>query len=209
MVSCADILALAARDVVNLAYGPYWPVELGRRDGLISKASDVKGKLPDPEMHVKELAAIFDKNGLSMRDMVALSGAHTVGFAHCSRFKKRLYNYNSTMRTDPSFNKYYAQQLKVACPPNVGPTIAVNMDPLSPVTFDNKYYNNLVNGLGLFTSDQVLYTDVASKKTVEEFNASQDQFFKAFVDSMIKLGRVDVKTGSAGEIRRDCTAFNH
>ncbi|KAM0896810.1 hypothetical protein ACQ4PT_022951 [Festuca glaucescens] len=209
VVSCSDILALAARDVVNLADGPYWTVELGRRDGLVSKASDVEGKLPGPDMKVKELTAIFKNGGLSQWDMVVLSGAHTVGFAHCTRFYKRLYNFNSTHKTDPSFNQAYAQQLMEACPHNVSATIAVNMDPVSPIKFDNEYYTNLVNGLGLFTSDQVLYTDNASQKMVQEFSANQTKFFEAFTESMIKLGRVGVKTGNSGDIRRDCTAFNH
>ncbi|KAJ6370138.1 hypothetical protein OIU76_028416 [Salix suchowensis] len=42
-------LALAARDVVVLAGGPSFNVELGRRDGMVSKASLVKGNLPEPE----------------------------------------------------------------------------------------------------------------------------------------------------------------
>ncbi|XP_052164809.1 peroxidase 55-like [Oryza glaberrima] len=209
VVSCADILALAARDVVSLASGPWWSVELGRLDGLVSKASDVDGKLPGPDMRVTKLAAVFDKHGLSMRDMVALSGAHTVGFAHCTRFTDRLYNYSAGEQTDPSMNKDYAAQLMEACPRDVGKTIAVNMDPVSPIVFDNVYYSNLVNGLGLFTSDQVLYTDGASRRTVEEFAVNQTAFFDAFVSSMVRLGRLGVKAGKDGEVRRDCTAFNH
>ncbi|KAK9750016.1 hypothetical protein RND81_02G166700 [Saponaria officinalis] len=46
VVSCADILALATRDAILLTGGPSYNVELGRRDGLKSKASDVQGKLP-------------------------------------------------------------------------------------------------------------------------------------------------------------------
>ena len=38
-VSCADILALMARDAVVLANGPSWPVALGRRDGRTSSAA--------------------------------------------------------------------------------------------------------------------------------------------------------------------------
>jgi len=210
VVSCADIIALATRDVVYLADGPYWRVELGRLDALASRASDVKGKLPDPDMHVKELMPVFQRNGFTKVDLVALSGAHTVGFAHCSRFTNRLYSYGGTSsRTDPTFNPDYAGQLKGACPVNVGPTIAVNMDPVSPIKFDNIYFINLQYGLGLFTSDQVLYTDETTRPIVDKFAASQKEFFDAFVAAMIKLGRLGVKTGKDGEIRRVCTAFNH
>uniref|UniRef100_A0ACD6AHS7 Uncharacterized protein n=1 Tax=Avena sativa TaxID=4498 RepID=A0ACD6AHS7_AVESA len=209
VVSCSDILALAARDVVSLADGPYWTVELGRRDALVSRASDVEGKLPGPDMKVRELTAIFKNGGLSQLDMVALSGAHTVGFSHCTRFTDRLYNFSGTGKTDPSFSKDYAEALKKACPRDVSDTIAVNMDPITPITFDNNYYTNLLHGFGLFTSDQVLYTDSASRETVKQFSANQTSFFEAFMASMIKLGRVGVKTGDSGEIRTDCTAFNH
>lgn len=83
------------------------------------------------------------------------------------------------------------------------------IDPFTPVVFDNIYYQNLENGIGLFISDQTLYTDGGSRKTVEEFAESEPRFFQAFVESMMKVGRLGVKTGSGGEIRRDCTAFNH
>jgi peroxidase len=155
-------------------------------------------------MHVKELSTMFQRHNLSLVDLVALSGAHTVGFAHCTRFTGRLYS----TPTDPSYNPAYAGQLKEACPRSVGPTIAVNMDPVTPVTFDNLYYANLVNGLGLFTSDQALYTDTATRPIVEKYADDQKAFFDAFVDAMVKLGRVGVKTGNQGEIRKVCTAFN-
>ncbi|KAG5630146.1 hypothetical protein H5410_001863, partial [Solanum commersonii] len=37
VVSCADILAVAAGDFVLLSGGPTWKVRLGRRDGLVGK----------------------------------------------------------------------------------------------------------------------------------------------------------------------------
>lgn len=82
------------------------------------------------------------------------------------------------------------------------------MDPVTPTTFDNVYYQNLVNKKGLFTSDEVLFSDAESQPTVLDFANNPSSFNAAFVTAMIKLGRVGVKTGTAGEIRTDCTAFN-
>ncbi|KAK1440683.1 hypothetical protein QVD17_06512 [Tagetes erecta] len=73
-VSCADILALATRDVVVMAGGPWYAVELGRLDGLSSTAASVGGKLPKPNMNLDQLNAMFAANGLTQTDMIALSG---------------------------------------------------------------------------------------------------------------------------------------
>uniref|UniRef100_A0A6N2L9M1 Peroxidase n=1 Tax=Salix viminalis TaxID=40686 RepID=A0A6N2L9M1_SALVM len=178
VVSCADILALAARDVVVL-----------------------------PEFTLSQLNAMFAKHNLSQIDMIALSGAHTLGFSHCNRFANRLYSFSSSSPVDPSLNSDYAQQLMSACPKDVDPSIAIDMDPVTPRTFDNVYYQNLVSGKGLFTSDEVLFSDPASQPTVSDFAQSSGDFSGAFATAMRKLGRVGVKTGSQGSIRTDCTVI--
>ncbi|PHT57168.1 Peroxidase 16 [Capsicum baccatum] len=208
IVSCADILAIAARDVVVLAGGPSYNVELGRRDGLISKASRVAGNLPEPNFNLIQLNTMFARHNLSQFDMIALSGAHTLGFSHCDRFANRIYSFTPSNPVDPSLDPEYAKQLMGMCPQNVDPSIAINMDPVTPRTFDNEYYKNLVGGKGLFTSDQVLFTDESSQGTVNDFANNGFDFNGAFVTAMRKLGRVGVKTGDKGEIRLDCSRFN-
>lgn len=147
---------------------------------------------------------MFAKHGLSLTDLIALSGAHTLGFSHCDRFSDRIYS----SPVDPTLDSDYVNQLKGMCPRDVDPSIAINMDPETPRTFDNVYYQNLVAGKGLFTSDQVLFTNSQSQPTVTDFANNPGDFNGAFITAMRKLGRVGVKTGSDGEIRRDCTAFN-
>ncbi|XP_076949882.1 peroxidase 51-like [Bidens hawaiensis] len=207
-VSCADILTMATRDVVALAGGPSYAVELGRLDGLSSTSASVGGNLPKPNMNLDQLNRMFAGHGLNQADMIALSGAHTLGFSHCNQFSNRIYNFSKQNPVDPTLNPTYATQLQQQCPKNVDPRIAINMDPNTPRTFDNVYYKNLQQGQGLFTSDQVLFTDSRSKPTVDVWASSSQAFNNAFISAMTKLGRVGVKTGSNGNIRLDCSAFN-
>jgi len=207
-VSCADILTMAARDVVALAGGPQFNVELGRRDGLISQASRVNGNLPKGSFTLNQLNSLFAGKGLNQEDMVALSGAHTVGFSHCNQFTNRIYGFNSSMPVDPSLDPSYATRLQQICPKNVDLNIAVSIDPTTPRQFDNVNYRNLQSGKGLFSSDQVLYTDLSTRNTVNTFAQNTGAFNTAFVNAMRNLGRVGVKTGFEGEIREDCSRFN-
>lgn len=131
-----------------------------------------------------------------------------MGFSHCSRFTKRIYGFTPKNPVDPTLNAQYATQLQSMCPKNVDPRIAVSMDPVSPRIFDNVYYKNLIDGKGLFTSDQVLYNDTRTKGLVTSWAQNSINFKKAFAQSMIKLGRIGVKNSENGNIRVSCDAFN-
>ena len=54
--------------------GPTWDVPLGRLDGRVSKASSVTGRLPGANFNVKQLSDNFGSVGLTLQDMVVLSG---------------------------------------------------------------------------------------------------------------------------------------
>ena len=208
---CVQIIQITDMCLINStqAGGPSFNVELGRRDGLISKASRVTGNLPKANFNLNQLNAMFSRHNLTQNDMIALSGAHTVGFSHCDQFANRLYFFSSSSSVDPSLDSDFAQQLKGQCPKNVDPQVAINLDFQTPITFDNVYYQNLVAGKGLLGSDQVLFTDPDSQSTVVRFANNNGDFSGAFAAAMRKLGRVQVKTGNEGEIRRDCTRFNN
>ncbi|GLJ34742.1 hypothetical protein SUGI_0699030 [Cryptomeria japonica] len=203
-VSCADILTIATRDVIQLAGGPAYRVELGRRDGLISQASRVSGNLPKASFNLDQLVSLFRSKGLSPIDMILLSGAHTVGFSHCNQFSDRLYS----NPVDPTLDPTYASQLQGMCPKNVDPSITMSMDPTTPLIFDNVYYQNLMNGKGLFTSDEVLFTDRRSRNKVKIYARNATKFNEDFVYAITNMGRIGVKVGNQGEIRKDCSRFN-
>ncbi|CAL9202623.1 unnamed protein product [Musa hybrid cultivar] len=203
VVSCADITALAARDSVRLSGGPNYKVALGRRDGLSYATEEaVLSFLPSPTSNVTALIDVFTELDLTTKDLVTLSGAHTIGIAHCSSFENRLFP-----TQDSTLDPIFAENLYLTCPViNISSTTVIDIR--TPNTFDNKYYVDLLHREGLFTSDQGLYEDFRTKPFVIIFALCQHMFFENFVYSMTKMGQLSVLTGSQGEIRRNCSALN-
>lgn len=209
IVSCSDILALAARDLVVMVGGPHYNVLLGRRDGLTSKAEEVAGNIPMPNMTMNQIIDLFGSKGFSIQEMVALAGSHTIGFAHCSQFRDRIFNFSKTSQSDPALNAKYAQGLQKLCADyKKTPGLAAFNDVMTPGKFDNMYFINLQRGLGLLASDQALVTDPRTKPFVDLYASNQDEFFKAFSQAIEKLGTFKVLTGKEGEIRDRCDSFN-
>lgn len=133
-----------------------------------------------------------------------------MGFSHCEKFANRIYNYSINRPIDPTLNKTYAIELRLMCPIDVDPRIAIDLDPTTPKIFDNVYFKNLQQGKGLFSSDQVLYTDFRSRPAVNLWASNREAFERAFIIAITKLGRTRVKTGRNrnGNIRHDCSVFN-
>ncbi|KAI3419837.1 Peroxidase [Psidium guajava] len=199
VVSCADILALAARDSVALSGGPYWDVPKGRKDGRISKAIDTR-QIPAPIFNISQLQQSFSQRGLSMEDLVALSGGHTLGFAHCSSFQNRIHNFNAATDVDPSMDPSFAAKLRRVCPVhNKVKGAGSTLDPTA-AKFDNVYYKMLLRGKSILTSDQALLTVPKAKALVSKFAEDGEKFEKAFVKSMIKMSSLS----GGQEIRLNC-----
>ncbi|EXB40138.1 Putative L-ascorbate peroxidase 6 [Morus notabilis] len=72
----SDVIAVAGAEAVSLCGGPTIPVALGRLD---STEPDPEGKLPQETQNASALKQGFQRKGLSVQDLVALSGAHTLG----------------------------------------------------------------------------------------------------------------------------------
>ncbi|KAK9268160.1 hypothetical protein L1049_010602 [Liquidambar formosana] len=209
VVSCADILALVARDVVTAIKGPSWQVETGRRDGRVSNISEALANLLSPFANITQLKAGFQQRGLSAKDLVVLSGGHTIGISHCFSFAPRLYNFTGKGDTDPSLDPNYIARLKVKCPPGAVAPI-VEMDPGSAKIFDDDYYTMVSKRRGLFHSDASLLDDSETKAYVINHASTlgSASFFEDFGVSMVNMGRVAVLTGKAGEIRKQCALVN-
>ena len=81
-ITYADLYQLAGVVAVEVTGGPTVDFVPGRRDSNICTRD---GRLPDAKQGVSHLRDIFYRMGLSDKDIVALSGAHTLGRAHPER----------------------------------------------------------------------------------------------------------------------------
>ncbi|WVZ98649.1 hypothetical protein U9M48_044057 [Paspalum notatum var. saurae] len=186
VVSCADILALAAEISVQLAGGPRWRVLLGRRDSTTTNVQSANN-LPSPFDSLDKLQQKFRNVNLDNTDLVALQGAHTFGRVQC-------------------------QFTRENCTAGQPQGTLENLDRVTPNVFDNKYYGNLLHGQAQLPSDQVMLSDPAAPTTtapiVHRFGSNQKDFFTSFVASMIKMGNISPLTGREGEIRKNCRRVN-
>ncbi|KAF5476372.1 hypothetical protein F2P56_008096, partial [Juglans regia] len=203
VVSCADIVAVAARDSVVALGGRSWTVQLGRRDSTTASATAANSNLPPPTLSLSGLISAFSNKGFTAKEMVALSGSHTIGQARCVTFRQRIYN-------DADIDSSFKTSLQSKCP-STAPAGDDNLSPLdvmSPVSFDNAYFKNLVAKKGLLHSDQQLFSGGSTDAQVNAYISNPASFQTDFANAMVKMGNLSPLTGSSGQIRTNCRKVN-
>ncbi|XP_010683552.2 cationic peroxidase 1 [Beta vulgaris subsp. vulgaris] len=202
-VSCADILAVAARDSVVALGGQSWTVQLGRRDSTTASLSTANSNIPAPTLDLSQLLDSFNNQGFTPQELVVLSGAHTIGQARCTTFRSRIYN-------ETNINSTFATSLQANCPSNGGDNNLSPLDQTSPTTFDNAYFTHLTSLQGLLHSDQQLFSGNggSTDSHVTSYSSSSSTFLSDFADAMVKMGNLNVVTGTNGEVRTNCRVTN-
>nr|GMD43199.1 cationic peroxidase 1-like [Ipomoea batatas] len=201
VVSCADIVAVAARDSVVALGGPSWNVVVGRRDSTTASLSGANSNIPGPTSSLSQLISSFSNKGFSTREMVALSGSHTIGQARCATFRNRIYN-------DANINSTFATSLKGNCPQSGGNNNLAPLDVVTPTSFDNNYFKNLQSQKGLLHSDQELFNGGSADSIVNTYSSNPSTFASDFANAMVKMGNLSPLTGSNGQIRKNCRKTN-
>uniref|UniRef100_A0ACD5TIJ9 Uncharacterized protein n=1 Tax=Avena sativa TaxID=4498 RepID=A0ACD5TIJ9_AVESA len=197
-VSCADILAYAARDSVRIATGGYnynYKVPGGRPDGTVSKASMALANLPPHnQSNVQTLAKSFTSKNLTMDDLIVLSGAHTLGVSRCGTFQYRLVN-----DQDKGMNATFRNDLRRQC--NYNANSVVPLDAGSTYAFDTSYYANVLANRTVLESDAAL---INSPSTVARVRQLKDPytFIRSFEAAMGRMGAL--RTSNPGKVRDYC-----
>ena len=213
-------------------------VPLGRRDSRSASLSGSNNNIPAPNNTFQTILSKFNRQGLDVTDLVALSGklfsfyhscftctvhnqinpiilfnclsgSHTIGFSRCTSFRQRLYNQSGNGRPDMTLEQSFAANLRQRCPRSGSDQNLSVLDIVSAAKFDNSYFKNFIENMGLLNSDQVLFSsDDKSRDLVKKYAEDQGEFFEQFAESMIKMGNISPLTGSSGEIRKDCRKIN-
>ncbi|KAM1085468.1 hypothetical protein PS2_010970 [Malus domestica] len=213
IVSCADLLTIAARDAVILVGGPYWDVPLGRKDSVTASPELADANIPTPNEGLLKIISKFLYQGLSVTDMVALSGAHTIGMARCENVRERIYSgeFEATSGFNPP-SESHLSNLRSTCPPVGGDNNVTAMDYVTPELFDNSFYQLLLKGEGVLNSDQEMYSSLLGIETgeiVKKYAADPIAFFEQFSESMVKLGNIpNDESFENGEVRKNCRFVN-
>ncbi|XP_047334933.1 cationic peroxidase 1-like [Impatiens glandulifera] len=201
VVSCADILTVAARDSVVALSGKSWTVPLGRRDSTTASLSAANTNIPGPNLDLSGLISSFSNKGFTAREMVALSGGHTIGSARCVVFRNRAHN-------ETNIDASFATSLRSICPTSGGNNNLAALDVTTRDVFDNAYFTNLKSFKGLLHSDQELFKNGSADAIVNTYSANSATFFTDFGNAMVKMGNLSPLTGTNGQIRTNCRKTN-
>jgi catalase (peroxidase I) len=171
-ISNADLWALAANVAIESMGGPAVPTRFGRADAPSSGASveGQVGRLPDGDKGVDHLRDIFHPKGFTDKDIVALSGAHTVGRCHADRsgfdgpWTEEPLKFDNSYYAEMLAKEYVAETTAKGCPQNRCPKTGTVM---------------LISDLALL--------DTPFREYVELYAKDQGAFFRDFVEVWVKL----------------------
>ncbi|VAH74650.1 unnamed protein product [Triticum turgidum subsp. durum] len=157
--------------------------------------------LPPPFAQLDDLVRAFASKGFGIDELVALSGAHSIGRAHCSSFRDRIHPaVHETM--DPS----YGADMRSRCPEDAGAEERVAQDQATSGDLDGRYFENVLAGRVLFNSDRALIDDGGTRRMVEDNAGDQGEWAAKFAAAMRKMSEL---TGTGeGEIREFCHVTN-
>ncbi|RZC18237.1 probable L-ascorbate peroxidase 6, chloroplastic/mitochondrial isoform X2 [Glycine soja] len=178
-VTYADLFQLAGATAVEEAGGPKIPMKYGRVDVSGPEQCPEEGRLPDagPPSPADHLRQVFYHMGLNDKEIVALSGAHTLGRSRPDRsgWGKPETKYTKDGPGAPGGQSWTVQWLK----------------------FDNSYFKDIKEkkdeDLLVLPTDAALFEDPSFKVYAEKYAEDQEAFFKDYAEAHAKLSNLGAK----------------
>lgn len=174
-ISYADLYTLAGAEAIEALGGPKIAWRKGRSDAPSASAVTPDGRLPDadkgnPMATAKGLRDVFGRMGFNDREIVALSGAHSLGRCHADAS-----GYVGPWTGTPTLfsNQYFKLLMKVKW--------------VEDKEKKNFQYKDPSGQLMMLPSDIVLIEDDGFKKYVELYAKDADTFNKDFAAAFATL----------------------
>ncbi|XP_050370598.1 putative Peroxidase 48 [Argentina anserina] len=231
VVSCADILALATRDAIVLAGGPFYPILTGRRDSTRSffdKAMNPMMGMPRPDDNINQTLQKFSLRGFDEKETVALLGGHNIGKIGCEFIRSRINNFKGTGQPDPTLTPEFVSEMRLNCDDDFNQETSteaatrrlsekftskgmsyyqqLSSSVSAGAGFDSHYYQSLLRGRGLLFADQQLMANKRTARLVAKYASDDGSAFRTdFARAMMKMSDLNVLNGSQGQVRFDCS----
>ncbi|XP_058218175.1 probable L-ascorbate peroxidase 6, chloroplastic/mitochondrial isoform X1 [Rhododendron vialii] len=178
-VTYADLFQLASATAIEEAGGPKIPMKYGRVDVSAPEQCPEEGRLPDagPPTPASHLRDVFYRMGLDDKEIVALSGAHTLGRSRPERsgWGKQETKYTKDGPGAPGGQSWTVQWLK----------------------FDNSYFKDIKEkrdeDLLVLPTDAVIFEDPSFKVYAEKYAEDMDAFFKDYAEAHANLSNLGAK----------------
>ena len=207
-IGWADLIQYASVLSIEVAGGPKIPLKFGRID--VQSENDVppEGRLPgggppfhkgegenpnapadDPESAPAHLRRVFYRMGFNDQEIVALSGAHTIG---------RAFKFRSGFGAGEEGTKFTNRVQ--------GVTKGGSSWTEEWLKFDNTYYTILIDPnadpeLLKLPTDKALMEDPEFNKYVQVYAKDQNKFFEDYVKAHLKLSELGAKWDPPGGFR--------
>ena len=169
-LSYADLWTLAGCQAIELMGGPEIPFNFGRTDKADGTTCPMNGRLPDAGLGADHLREVFGRMGFNDKDIVALSGAHTVGSCHEKRS-----GFDGPWTSNPTKfdNEYFTNLMDVKWKEREweGP----------------KQFTDPTGKLMMLPTDMALLEDEQFAKIVKLYAVNEKQFFDDFAVAFGKL----------------------
>ncbi|KAF2945274.1 probable L-ascorbate peroxidase 8, chloroplastic isoform 2 [Oryza sativa Japonica Group] len=178
-ITYADLFQLASATAIEEAGGPKIPMKYGRVDVTAAEQCPPEGRLPDagPRVPADHLREVFYRMGLDDKEIVALSGAHTLGRSRPDRsgWGKPETKYTKDGPGEPGGQSWTVEWLK----------------------FDNSYFKDIKEqrdqDLLVLPTDAALFEDPSFKVYAEKYAEDQEAFFKDYAEAHAKLSDLGAK----------------
>jgi L-ascorbate peroxidase len=184
-VGYADLFQYASVIGIELAGGPKIPLRFGRKDAENPEGCAPEGNLPaggapwpgkakGPGDHLRH---VFYRMGFNDQEIVALSGAHTLGRAKPTRsgFGKESTKYTEKGPGAPGGSSWTPEWLK----------------------FDNSYFTEVKSQhdpeLLVLETDNVLFKDDGFRPFAEKYADDEKAFFEDYAKAHLKLSELGVE----------------